>query len=648
MSWLVEERGLWIAVFVALLLGIWLQSRGRRKGARGNRMARKPQSRDKEIAVLALGWDGVSTPDASTPVLPSHGGEAEMEASLRDHDAVPAVAFTPPPIDQDGDFPVRVFNALNSPGGACATWPAGDALRHQRSVIRAAVDTGEGNGVSFKLPGNLEWPLWARLPCPGAQTSAAVFAFKVLGADELAAREPTGKSPDTQMSLPRAGNDGAVASLEALEAHLQRHPDDVEAKRVFGLQLFAEANEEPDEAIRAGMMDAGIHALLGIPPAERGTAARLQLGEACRVRALIGPEVDEALLLEAEGILRAALADDDRPQSEAAWQLQSVLRVVLRERSDAWSLERLEEARALLVRGGASSPLAPNWRAALLQTELQIVQVSALNASERRLRLRGLHIAWSETMKVEHSAAVLGVCIELLCEMAGMAVGKAALERYADADALLARLRSCENEEVTYARAFALVALGRAELGHGTSQTSRLEEVESILAPFIEQHPDLRLQACRAVLAWARHKGRQEALPLYQRAVELSRPLTGTPTFMRGALQCMVEALLALDEVNDRPVYAKCLEMMTGPNDAGALQLLAESALRLREHRSGCSFAEQAWRAGGHLPMALVALWKQGYGTWEASEGASEEVSRNRQCLRMAMSAAGEHERFAR
>ncbi|ULU25488.1 hypothetical protein DYST_02420 [Dyella terrae] len=44
MSWLVEERGLWIAVLVALLLGIWLQSRGRRKGARGNRMARKPQS----------------------------------------------------------------------------------------------------------------------------------------------------------------------------------------------------------------------------------------------------------------------------------------------------------------------------------------------------------------------------------------------------------------------------------------------------------------------------------------------------------------------------------------------------------------------------------------------------------------------------
>ena len=87
--------------------------------------------------------------------------------SADDAAAPAAVTDTSSPLD-------AVFNQLSTPGGACARRSLGEALREQEPMIRAAVDMGEGPGVSFKIAGAVEWPLWARLYHADAQNPSSL------------------------------------------------------------------------------------------------------------------------------------------------------------------------------------------------------------------------------------------------------------------------------------------------------------------------------------------------------------------------------------------------------------------------------------------------------------------------------------------
>ena len=435
--------------------------------------------------------------------------------------------------------------------------------------------------------------------------------------------------------------------LDALEAYLHQRPDDLETKRAVGLSLLADAQDQLDEPTRAGMLDASIRILREVAPADHDSLPAEKLGEACYLRAMIGPDIDGELLREAEDVLRTVIRNDARPHSGAAWQLQRVLHAAPRGLAREQVAARLEEACRLLARG-ADTPCGNSaWKAALLTTEWRWLMTGCQNATERRLRLRELYARWLPAMATETTAEVLAAWVGLLCAMAESLSAPLALERYTEAREVLRRLLADDGESARYARASAQVALGRARLERGLTRVALLDQADTVLRPFVDRDDSLRLEACRVALTQAQGKDVVGARSFYLRAIELARPLTAAPTLTVDALRCMLAALLALGEEKDRRVYAKCLEIVAEADDADAQLLLAECHLRSGDHAAGCLHAELAWRAGAALSPTLLGLWQAAYPAWAARAGASAELVRNRQSLRMASSAAGAGTRAA-
>jgi hypothetical protein len=639
--WLPEWRYLWVVALALVLLGCWLLVVARRRERqRASRLA-LPRLTDDDIAFLALTWQGAPAPDMELALAPEHTSAHEASSESAVEASVPApLAEAPSPLD-------AVFNQLSTPGGACAQRSIGEALREQEPIIRAAINMGEGPGVSFKIAGAVEWPLWARLyhadpvvvPIPTHATSP----LQVLAAGKSETISPMDEAP----TLPTLQHVAPAELLDALEAFLRQRPDDLETKRAVGLSLLADAQDQLDEPARAGMLDASIRILREVAHLDHDNLPAEKLGEACYLRGLIGPDIDEELLREAEQVLRTVMRQDARPHSGAAWQLQRVLRVAPRGLARERVAARLEEACRLLARGAETPCGTSAWKAALLSTEWRWLITCCQNATERRLRLRELHARWLPAMETETTGEVLAAWIELLCAMAESLSAPLALERYGEARGALRRLLADDGESARYARAVAQVALGRVRLESGLTRAALLDQADTVLHPFVDRDDSLRLEACRVALTQAQGKDMVGARSFYLRAVELARPLTAAPTFTVDALRCMLTALLALGEEKDRRVYAKCLDIVAEADDVDSQLLLAECHLRSGDHRAGCLHAELAWRAGAPLSPTLLALWQAGYPAWAARAGTSAEVVRNRQSLRMASSAAGSNTRAA-
>lgn len=635
MMWLLEWRYLWVVALALVLLGCWLLVLARRRARqRANRLA-LPRLTDEDIAFLALSWEGAPAPDMKLAPAHEQASIPEAASSSAGADAeLAAVAETSSPLE-------AVFNRLSTPGGACATRSFGEALREQEPIIRAAVHMGEGPGVSFKIAGAVEWPLWARLYHADPElVPVPTHAASPLPAPAAGNRETTSPVAETPV-LPTLETVAPAELLDALEAFLRQRPDDVETKRAVGLSLLADAQDQLDEPTRAGMLDASIRILREVAHVDHDSLPAVKLGEACYLRALIGPDIDEVLLGEAEQVLRTTMQQDVRPHSEAAWQLQRVLHAAPRGLPWERVAERLEEACRLLARGAQTPCGNSAWTAALLTTEWRWLMTCCQNATERRLRLRELHARWLPAMEAETTAEVLAAWVGLLCAMAESLSAPLALERYTEARGALRRLLDDDGESARYARAVAQVALGRARLERGLTRSALLDQADTVLHPFVDRDDSLRLEACRVALTQAQGKDMVGARSFYLRAIELARPLTAAPTLTVDALRCMLTALLALGEEKDRRVYAKCLDIVAENDDADSQLLLAECQLRSADHRAGCLHAELAWRAGAALSPTLLALWQAAYPAWAARAGTSSELVRNRQSLRMASSAVG-------
>lgn len=633
--WLLDWRYLWVVALALVVLGCWQLALARRRERQRASRAALPRLSEEDIAFLALSWEGAPDPDMKGAPPPAHAPVHEAALAVAGAAAVsPAVAETSSPLD-------AVFNQLSTPGGVCATRSLGEALREQEPIIRAAVDMGEGPGVSFKIAGAVEWPLWARL----YHADAGVVPVPTHAISPMTAPAPdssgtTAPIVDTPV-LPTLENVAPAELLDALEDFLRQRPDDLETRRAVGLSLLADAQDQLDELTRASMLDASIRILRDVAHVDHDDLPAEKLGEACYLRALIGPDIDEALLSEAEQVLRQAVHQDPRPHSGAAWQLQRVLHAAPRGLAREQVAARLEEACGLLARGAETPCSTSAWKAALLTTQWRWLMTCCQNATECRLRLRELHARWLPAMEAETSAEVLAAWIGLLCAMAESLSAPLALERYTEARGALRRLLADEGESARYARAVAQVALGRARLEHGMTRSALLDQAETVLRPFVDHDDGLRLEACRVALTQAQGQDMVGARSFYLRAIELARPLTATPTLAVDALRCMLTALLALGEEKDRRVYARCLEIIAEADDADSQLLLAECHLRSATHREGCLHAELAWRAGAALSPTLLALWQAAHPAWAARAGASAEVVRNRQSLRMASSAAG-------
>ncbi len=641
--WSLDWHLLWIVTLVLLLLACWLLVRERGRNRRHEARLAVPLL-PSENESLALAWEHELAQEAQSPVTHSDVS-ASLPASAQDAPAELHETAIVAPGQLESSPLAAVFNRISSPGGVCARRSVSEALRWPESIIRANVDVGEGRGMSFKIAGVVEWPLWARLrPQRDATAHHQGLFGSLYPGNAIKAREPDPIVPEAP-AMPGPKEVTPEELVDALEEYLRVHPDDLATRRAVGLSLLADARDEPDESVRAGMLDACIRILSAVVDLDRDTLPSQALGEACYRRALIGPEIDGTLLDEAERALRVASQSDGRPHSESAWHLQRVLRVVPRGLRPEHVTARLNEAHELLSRGVKTSEGASAWKAALLSVEWRRLVASCPNATERRLRFRVLHAAWAPLIEQETSGDMLAAWADLLTGMAETLTGQVAMDRYAEAQRVLARLHTEEGASARYARALTAVALGRARLERGPAKAALLVEADAILHPYVESDNDLRLEACRVTLMRAHEVNPAEARSLYLRAAELARPLTAVPTFSIDALRCMVKALIALDEEKDRRVYAKCLEIVTDPGDAELLLLLAECHLRTGEYRAGCLQSESAWRMGAMLSPALLGLWQAAHVAWAAQAELSAEVTRNRTCLRIAASAHGDRMR---
>lgn len=609
------------------ILGALQWSHATRRRRETTPMRRLPPPARDGKAMLALTWDGAK--DRKLPPASVAGGTAQPASARGSAPRVhPAGALRC--LEDNRALADKVFNTVPAPGTSAGKY-LGTALQFRTAdasrTPRAGRGTAAPGAARSRIAAAREIPA---TPRPDPLPLEAFIAQTLTQWQQ--ARQP-GRAADYARVVGR------------LEAMARRYPDDLGLRQSLGICLLESALAQADEFRRAGLLDRSIAALREVCRSRHATVeARIRLGEACHRRALIGAEVDDELLREAEDALRGVPPQDD----DAAWQLQRVLRVMPAGYTRERMAERLQQAMDLLASRATSAPAADRWRAALLQAQREHVEATCPNPAGRRLRFRALHAQYVKAMAQESSPEVLGVWAGLLCAMAESVMGNEAIERHREIDATLERLRAVAGESEAYVQAWVRTAIGRAQQQNVAQRVEILARADAMLQPFLARGDEWRLLACRLGLSRAEGMDAEQARVLYQRVVELGRPLTAVPSLMIEALRCVITALLALDEDKDRLVFARCLEVVTEPGDAPSLRLLAENDLRAGDFRRGCLRAEQAWRGGCALPPGLLERWQEGLTAWADTEPDSADLAGNRACLRMARGAMGDSARMAR
>lgn len=479
-----------------------------------------------------------------------------------------------------------------------------------------------------------------RVPLRDFQRSGA--SVERVGASSASAYPQDAKADRHAHPMEFTDSDHA-RQVEALEAQLALRPGDLSLKIRLGSCLLKYALVTGNEMVRASLLDASIDYLHDVSTSDQaGVEPLALLGDACYRRSLIGPEIDVIQLANAETALRRAMAAGASACSDVAWSLQQVLCTVTPGSDRRAICLRLQEALELLDRGIEAGPSdLARWGGAVLLAQLKLTKYGYRNATARRLRLRELHAKYVDDMHKENSPLVLSAWVELLCAIAEPLTGDAAAERYQESEIALMRLAAIDQGGKIYALAFSSFVLGRTHAAHGKARHDLLVQAEAILVPYVEHDEKLRLQAAFVAIAQARIVPPDQAAVHYRQAIARATPLAAVPSLALEALRVMLVALLALDETNDRRVYARCLEVMTASDDVDSLFLLAESAFRDARHAAGCLYCEKAWRAGGAIPAVLLSQWQRAHASWLESDGSSGECLGNQRYLRMARACRG-------
>ncbi|GAB2581590.1 hypothetical protein GCM10027066_24250 [Dyella jejuensis] len=446
-----------------------------------------------------------------------------------------------------------------------------------------------------------------------------------------------------EMAIRTPDGEGFERAASALETCLTMQPDDMAVRLCLGHCLINLVDRQPDEMERVALLQSCIDLLHDIDANDAlSNLVRLgMLGEAICRRALLDVVVDQSLLAEAEHILRQALAKGATDDSGAAWWLQTLLGTRLSGLAPLAAAGRFQESLAMLRRGlsaSGTSPARVRWQAALLRAELEEIRRSDLNAASRRLRLRDLYARYADDMVAEQSPRVLAAWVELLCALAEPMVGNAAVARYREIDGVLGRLSTEDQDGCLYASAWMQMVHSRFPIENESGRRELLARATAVLEPCLESADEpLRLQASKLALEQAALAAEPAMRDMaYARALELARPLTAVPSVAVPALGCALKALLAMQEDNERRVYANCLSVFS-PEDAESLELLAKCAYRDGRFSEACRYLELAWlkREKG-LPADLLDIWQVAHGHWSAQDGDIQARERNLRHLRQA------------
>lgn len=431
-------------------------------------------------------------------------------------------------------------------------------------------------------------------------------------------------------------------AAQAWETYLAYVPDDVSAMSCLGECLLDQASAEQEELAKAALLQRGADVLGQVVDAVEAPDRKSLglLGEALCRYAMSGMAVNEAVLAQAEDVLRRAMDGGSADDSHAAWWLQTLLAVQLPGKDAAVLLARLQESIAMLRQGVSASGSSPGrirWQSALLHAELEEVLRAPIGAASRRLRLIDLHARYAETMNGEAAPEVLAAWVDLLCACARALTGSAAMKRYQEIDDMLARLSSSDPDGRWYKASWMDMLHGRLLLENEGGKRNLLARTENLLAGRWNASPSLRLETSKlALMRAALEEDAHVQQRAYMRALELARPLTAVPSLAVPALQCALKALLAMQENKERRVYARCLQILM-PTDGQSLALLAESAYQDDMPADACRYLEQAIRAqGARLPDPMYNLWHDASSRWAEQSGRDDEWQRNRRQLRLA------------
>jgi hypothetical protein len=446
-----------------------------------------------------------------------------------------------------------------------------------------------------------------------------------------------------KMAIEEEGRQAFAEAAAALEDLLALKPADTAALLRLAHCLLHQVDDEPDEMEKRILLQSCIDMLKAIDVVDKtpGLLRLGMLGEALCRRVLLDVVIDEVLLAEAESILRQALAQGATDDSGVAWCLQKLLGTDVPTLAPAIAQARLQECTAIL-RLGLKTHDKPTagapWRAALLRAELEEIRRARFNPASRRLRLRDLYARYVAAMQEEEQAEVLAAWIDLLCAMVTPMVGSAALERYREIDSVLQQLLQADQQGRLYATAWMQVMHCRLNIAGEAGRRDLLQRAAAILEPRMHDADDaLRLQAGKLALEQALIATEPEAKnEAYTRALALARPLTAVPSLAAPALGCVLQALLAMGENEERRVYATCLDAIA-TDDAGSLALLAECFHRDGKFANACRYFEAAWsKRDKAMPEAWLDLWREALGHWSRQAGNDEACQRNQRHLRQA------------
>lgn len=418
-----------------------------------------------------------------------------------------------------------------------------------------------------------------------------------------------------------------VEAVEALEAWLSLEPDDVLAAHRLAccqLEMARLARDEMDQARYLDQCLTRLYPILGMDD-EPAVATLAMLGEAGARRALLDLSIDSTHLAEAESLLRQAMAMGMSDDSDAAWWLHRLLAARARDLDDDTLAARARESRLRLERGARASAQTlhrDRWRTAMLEGDIAAIEQAQLSPIERRERLRQLHARYAGSMTDEPSAQVLAPWVHLMCLMADGMVGPAARERLDEVAQVIARMHGIDTDGRWHAMASWRLARSRLRIEDQPQRMALLDTAQATLQPFIDDgDAALSLEAARLALVRARHcQDPADRAQAQAQAAELARPLTAVPSVAVPALHCVLEALLALGDDQQRRVYVSCLNLIAATDDGDSALLLARNAARDRDVALACSQFVRAWRHRGNLPATALLQWRECHAAWVGEE----------------------------
>lgn len=403
-------------------------------------------------------------------------------------------------------------------------------------------------------------------------------------------------------------------AADAFTQVLAREPQRQALQRRIGQCRLKQAQRLSSGAQRSALFNEAAERL-GQAAETNGPDARLlaEWGTAQAQCAALDMDQGTTAYLNAIVPLRAAMQAGADVDSDAAWQLQHVLRQsALAERADHRD-PRFAEAASMIARAldaGAHVARRPLWQATAIEAELESMRVENPHAAARRTHLREMRTRFASAMNATSAPVLACAWAELLSAEAEGMVGKAAIEKYQEAESLISGAMREHGENVDLAISAARIARRKGARQIPLARLATLRNAQRILKPHMDRFAseELQFEAATNAMEQAPLLRLQASEEMYARALEWADPLVHSPLHERKAMQYCLEAASALGLAGDHEVMADRL-LARASGDTDALMAVARYSLKSQCLARAAEACEAAWRQGAPKAM-LLPLWQ--------------------------------------